>query len=86
MVDLEIKFKGEKMNELVTLIVKKTGLPKETAEKVVKIVIQYLKDKLPDTFDALVDKVLVAGNDGKLDVADAMNLLGGFLGAAPKKK
>ena len=77
------------MNELVTLIVKKTGLPKETAEKVVKIVIQYLKDKLPDTFDALVDKVLVAGNDGKLDVADAMNLLGGFFTSAqqpPKKK
>ena len=76
------------MNELVALIVKKTGIPKETAEKVVKIVIQYLKDKLPDTFDALVDKVLVAGNDGKLDVGDAMNLLGGFLSSAqaPKKK
>lgn len=74
------------MTELVDLIVKKTGLPKATAEKVVKIVIQYLKDKLPDTFDALVDKVLVAGNDGKLDVADAMNLLGGFFNNAQKKK
>jgi len=74
------------MNELIDLIVKKTGLPKATAEQVVKIVIQFLKDKLPDTFDALVDKVLVAGNDGKLDVADAMNLLGGFMSAAQKKK
>jgi len=74
------------MNELVDLIVKKTGLPKETAQKVVNIVIQFLKDKLPDTFDALVDKVLVAGNDGKLDVSDAMNLLGGFMAAAQKKK
>jgi hypothetical protein len=74
------------MNELVDLIVKKTGLPKETARKVVDIVIKYLKDKLPDTFDALIDKVLVAGNDGKLDVADAMNLLGGFMAAAQKKK
>lgn len=73
------------MNELVELIVKKTGLPKETAEQVAKIVVQFLKDKLPDTFDALVDKILVAGNDGKLDVADAMNLLGGFLAAAQKK-
>ncbi|MEW6286375.1 MAG: hypothetical protein AB1509_09100 [Chloroflexota bacterium] len=73
------------MNELVTLIVKKTGLPKETAEQVVKIVIQFLKDKLPDTFDALVDKVLVAGSDGKLDAADAMNLLGGFFAASQKK-
>ena len=76
------------MEELVTLIVKKTGLPKETAQKVVTIVIQFLKDKLPDTFDALIDKVLVAGNDGKLDIADAASLLGGFFTAAqtPKKK
>jgi hypothetical protein len=76
------------MNELVQLIVKKTGIPKETAEQVVKIVIQFLKDKLPDTFDALVDKVLVAGNDGKLDVSDAMTLLGGFFASsqAGKKK
>ena len=73
------------MKELVDLIVKKTGLPRETAENVVKIVIQFLKDKLPDTFDALVDRVLVAGNDGKLDVADAMTLLGGFLSATQKK-
>ena len=73
------------MKELVDLIVKKTGLPRETAENVVKIVIQFLKDKLPDTFDALVDRVLVAGNDGKLDVADAMNLLGGFFSATQKK-
>ncbi|NJC95161.1 MAG: HU family DNA-binding protein, partial [Anaerolineae bacterium] len=43
------------MDELVNLIMKKTGLPKETAEKVVNIVIQFLKDKLPDQFDALVD-------------------------------
>jgi hypothetical protein len=76
------------MKELVDLIVKKTGLPRETAENVVKIVIQFLKDKLPDAFDALVDKVLVAGNDGKLDVADAAQLLGGLFTAvqAGKKK
>lgn len=73
------------MNELLNLIVKKTGLPKETAEKVVHIVIQYLKDKLPNQFDALVDKVLVAGSDGKLDASDAMNLLGGFFDTSKNK-
>jgi hypothetical protein len=73
------------MEELITLIVKKTGIPRETAQAVVNIVIQFLKDKLPDTFDALVDKVLVAGNDGKLDISDAMGLLGGFMAAAQKK-
>lgn len=66
------------MNELIDLIVKKTGLPKETAKSVVEIVIKFLKDKLPDTFDALIDKVLVAGNAGKMDVADAADLLGGL--------
>lgn len=74
------------MKELIDLIVKKTGIPRQTAEQVVNIVIQHLKDKLPDTFDALIDKVLVAGNDGKLDVGDAMNLLGGFFAAAQSKK
>jgi len=73
------------MDELVNMIVKKTGIPKETAEMVVNIVIQHLKDKLPDTFDALVDKVLVAGHDGKLDASDAMDLLGGFMAAMQKK-
>ncbi|GAB4460932.1 MAG: hypothetical protein Kow0070_29570 [Anaerolineales bacterium] len=73
------------MNELVTLIVQKTGLPKETAEKVVGIVIQFLKDKLPDQFDVLVDQVLSKGVGGKMDIADAANLLGGFLNAMQKK-
>ena len=66
------------MDELIDLIVKKTGLPKETAQSVVDIVSKFLKDKLPDTFDALIDKILVSGSPGKLDVADAANLLGGL--------
>ena len=66
------------MDELIDLIVKKTGLPKATAKSVVDIVIKFLKDKLPDTFDALIDKVLVTGNMGKMDVADAADLLGGL--------
>jgi len=66
------------MDELIDLIVKKTGLPKATAKSVVDIVIKFLKDKLPDTFDALIDKILVSGSPGKLDVADAANLLGGL--------
>jgi len=73
------------MKELVDLIVSKTGIQKEMAEKVVKIVVQFLKDKLPDQFDALVDKALASGSSGKMDVADAANLLGGFLNSAKKK-
>lgn len=73
------------MKELVDLIVKKTGIPRDTAESVVKIVIQFLKDKLPDQFDALVDKIMVAGNDGKIDITEAANMLGGLFDAAKKK-
>jgi len=72
------------MNELVNMIVKKTGLPRDTAEAVVKIVIDFLKSKLPDQFDALVDRILVAGNDGKLDISDAATLLGGLFEASQK--
>lgn len=73
------------MDELVSLIMKKTGLPKATAQSVVDIVIKFLKDKLPDTFDVLIDKVLVSGNMGKMDVSAAADLLGGLFGAAKKK-
>lgn len=72
------------MDELINLIVKKTGLPKETAQAVVNIVVKFLKDKLPDQFDALVDKAL-AGSGGRMDISDAASLLGGFLSAAKKK-
>ena len=73
------------MDELVDLIVKKTKLLKDTAKSVVNIVIKFLKDKLPDTFDALIDKVLASGGMGKMDVSDAADLLGGFFAAAKKK-
>ena len=66
------------MDELVDLIVKKTGLPKDTAKSVVDIVIKFLKDKLPDTFDKLIDKALSSGGMGKMDVSDAADLLGGL--------
>ena len=66
------------MDELVDLIVKKTGIPKETATSVVEIVVKFLKDKLPDTFDVLLDKVLDSGSVGKMNVEDAANLLGGL--------
>ena len=72
------------MEELVSLVVKKTGLPKETAQNVVKIVLDFLKKKLPPAVGTTIDGFL----SGKGEVASATSLLGGFLGAAqkPKKK
>jgi len=47
MVGLEIIRGAEYPEELVSLVRKKTGSPKETVQNVVKIVIDFLKKKLP---------------------------------------
>lgn len=78
------------MEELVALVVKKTGLPKDQAAIAVMTVVNFLKSKLPAPVAAQVDAVLnnsgvigAASNaldDGKIDGSDVSNLLGGFLG------
>jgi hypothetical protein len=68
------------MEELVSLVVKKTGLPKETAQNVVKIVLDYLKKKLPPPVGSTIDSFL----SGKGQVAAATDLLGGFLNTTKK--
>jgi hypothetical protein len=79
MVDLEIS-KGENMEELVSLVMKKTGLPRETAQNVVKIVLDFLKKKLPPSVGVTIDGFL----RGKGRVAAATGLLSGFLKTAKK--
>ena len=68
------------MEELVSLVMKKTGLPKETAQNVVKIVLDFLKKKLPPAVGMTIDSFL--GNKGQ--VAAATDLLGGFLNSTKK--
>ncbi len=78
------------MEELVALVSKKTGLNKEQAATAVKVVLDFIKSKLPASVAAQVDAVLsgsgVLGaaasalDDGKIDGNDVSNLLGGFLG------
>ena len=60
------------MEELVNLVSKKSGLSKEMSETVVKLVLDYLKKKLPAPVAAQMDVVLKSGS-----AADA---LGGLLG------
>ena len=66
------------MDELVNLVVKKTGLPAATAKQAVETVIAYLKDKLPPAIGGQLDGVL--GGGGTAGIAQS---LGGLLG---KKK
>ncbi len=67
------------MNELVNLIVKKTGIPQATAQTIVNLVIDYLKKKLPAPIASQIDALL--SNDAA--VQDAENIVGGLFG---KKK
>jgi len=70
------------MEELVGLVMKKTGLPKETAQAAVKVVLDFLKKKLPPQVGVTIDGFL----SGKGQVAAATDMLGGILGGSKKKK
>ena len=67
------------MNELVSLIVKKTGVPEATAQTIVKLVVDYLKKKLPAPVASQIDGLL--SNDANVKTAE--NIVGGLFG---KKK
>lgn len=68
------------MEELVSLVVKKTGLPKETAQNVVNIVLDFLKKKLPPAVGSTIDAFL----SGTGQAASAADMLSGFLNTARK--
>ena len=69
------------MDEIVALVMKKTGLPKETAQTAVKVVLDFLKKKLPAPVGASIDAFL----SGKGEMAAAADMLGGLLGGKKKK-
>jgi len=70
------------MNELVNLIVTKTGIPAATAQTIVNMVIDFLKKKLPAPIAGQIDGVL--SNDANVKAAEgALGKVGGLFG---KKK
>ncbi len=70
------------MNELVNLVVKKTGLPQATAQQVVQIVVDFIKKRLPAPVAAQIDGLL--SNEGAVQQAEGM--LGGLASKLGKKK
>ncbi len=70
------------MNELVNLIVKKTGIPAATAQTIVTIVADYLKKKLPAPVAGQIDGLL--SNDAAVQQAEG--LIGGLASKFGKKK
>ena len=63
------------MEELIDLVVKKTGIPEATARKAVDVVLDYLKEKLPDPMAGMLDDFLKGDTPG-----DLLEGLGGLLG------
>ena len=68
------------MDELVALVMKKTGLPKEQAQIAVKTVLDFLKKKLPPATGSAIDAFL----SGKGQLAGAVDMLGGLFNMAQK--
>lgn len=74
------------MDEIINLVVQKTGISQDDAQKAVQVVVDCLKSRLPAPIAAQVDTFLSSGASGGVNVleAEAGNLLkselGGFLG------
>jgi nucleoid DNA-binding protein len=70
------------MDELVALVMEKTGLPKDQAKQAVETVIDFLKERLPDPIAGQVDAALE--NEATMDQAERLinggaKRLGGLL-------
>ena len=74
--------KGEFMNELVNMIVKKTGIPAATAQNIVNIVLDFLKKKLPAPIASQIDGQLTSDDN----VKKAEGMLGNVPSIFGKKK
>jgi len=74
------------MNELINLVVQKTGISQDDAQKAVQVVVDALKSKLPAPIAAQVDTFLSGGLSGGVDALEAeaggilKSELGGMLG------
>lgn len=64
------------MEELVRMVSEKTGIPQSTAQQAVSVVLNYLKDRLPEPIAGYLDTA--AG--GKSVGSDALSGLGGLFG------
>ena len=64
------------MEELVALVVKKTGLSEKQAEVAVDVVLEFVKGKLPPAVSGQIDGLL----EGKSDLGAAAGALGGLFG------
>ena len=65
------------MDELVKLVADKVGISEAQAQQAVEIVLDYLKDKLPEPVAGQIDAALEGDLSGLADMAGS---LGGLFG------
>jgi uncharacterized protein (DUF2267 family) len=70
------------MDELINLVIQKTGISQDDARKAVEVVVNALKSKLPAPIASHVDAFLAGGTSGGMDTlaAEAGEMLKGKLG------
>jgi hypothetical protein len=64
------------MEEIIKQVVEKTGISEDLAEKAVEVVIDFLKDKLPEPLASQIDGVV----SGETDLGDLAKGIGSLLG------
>ncbi len=70
------------MEELINIVVQKTGISQEDAQKAVQVVMDTLKTRLPAPIAAHLDALLTGGVSGEINSleGEAGNLIKGELG------
>jgi hypothetical protein len=70
------------MDELVNLLVERTGISEEKAREVTDVVIEFLKSKLPEPFRGQVENLISGAEAGGLGgvVQGITGVLGGLFG------
>jgi hypothetical protein len=76
------------MNELVQLVMQKTGLPQDKAQQLVDAVVTHLKGRLPDTVTSHLNAYLSGANaDEVAGIADkAKSVVAGLSGLFGKSE
>ena len=71
------------MDELINLVVQRTGISQEQARKAVEVVVGELKNRLPAPIASHVDAFLAGGMSGGMNTvaAEAGEMLKGKLGS-----
>ncbi len=65
------------MDQLVALVVGKTGVSEQTAREMIQIVLGFVKERLPSPIDEQLDGLIEGGG---VDTGDLLGGLGNLLG------